>query len=274
MKADTKIHYIFSALFLIVLLVLIFSLYKLNTIERKNISLEKELQNIQNIYTSVPEIVKQISPSVVSILITVNSNQQVAQQTLGAGTGFIVSQDGYIITNKHIIIDTQANYNAILQNGGNFPAKVLYLDNESDLAILKIDGDGFVFAPIGNSDELETGEEVLVIGNALGQYTNSVSTGIVSGLNRNLSAKNQLTGAIENLSGVIQTDAAINLGNSGGPLINSKGKVVGVNVATISGMNNISFSIPINKVRAIIEKIKNAPLQPQSLQSLLKAIKN
>lgn len=175
------------------------------------------------------------------------------RQKVGAGTGFLITADGYILTNKHVVADDQADYTVLLSSGQQKPAKVIYKDFSNDIAIIKIDGSGYSKVDLGDSAQLKLGQSVLAIGNALGEYNNSVSVGIISGLNRNIQATGQ--SGTEQLSGVIQTDAAINPGNSGGPLINLDGQVVGINVATVSGSNSISFSIPVNAVKDIIKTV-------------------
>ncbi len=173
-------------------------------------------------------------------------------QVVGAGTGFLISSDGYILTNKHVVADDQATYTALLSNGKQKPAKVIFKDPGNDLAIVKIDGGGYSPVSLGDSGSLKLGQSVFAVGNALGQYNNSVSVGVISGLNRSIQASGSQLGT-EQLAGVIQTDAAINPGNSGGPLADLNGEVVGVNVATVQGSNNISFSIPINEVKQTIK---------------------
>jgi len=173
------------------------------------------------------------------------------QQKVGAGTGFLVSPNGYIITNRHVVDDLQAIYTVLLSDGSQKTAEVLYKDPNIDAAIIKISGNNYSNVDLGDSDSLKLGQAVFAIGNALGEYNNSVSTGIVSGLNRTIQASSD-TGASETLTGIIQTDASINPGNSGGPLVTLDGKVIGINVATVVGSNNISFSVPINKVKGII----------------------
>jgi serine protease Do len=175
------------------------------------------------------------------------------KERVGAGSGFIVSEDGYIITNKHVVDSAGAHYTAVLSNGTKMNADVVYEDDVRDVAVLKIEGS---YEPLDfrDSSTLKLGESVVAIGNALGEYDNSVSVGIISGLNRKVAASDA-EGNLERLSGVIQTDAAINLGNSGGPLLDMSGHVVGINVATVYGSNNVSFAIPSNTVRSIVEKI-------------------
>ncbi|MFH0856578.1 MAG: trypsin-like peptidase domain-containing protein [bacterium] len=173
-------------------------------------------------------------------------------QKVGAGTGFLIAKNGYIITNRHVVEDDAASYTALLSDGKQLQGKVIYKDKNIDAAIIKVEGDNFPFVALGDSASLKLGQSVFAVGNALGEYNNSVSTGIISGLNRDITASGG--SGSETLTGVIQTDAAINPGNSGGPLVTIEGHVIGVNVATVQGSNNISFSVPINMVKEIIEK--------------------
>jgi len=174
-------------------------------------------------------------------------------QKVGAGTGFLIRSTGYILTNRHVVEDTSADYTVLLASGAQKAAQVVYRDPNSDIAIVKIDGTGYSSEELGNSAILQLGQSVFAVGNALGEYSNSVSVGIISGLNRTIQAAS--ASGTETLSGVIQTDAAINPGNSGGPLVDLNGKVIGINVATVVGSNNISFSIPINSVKSIINSV-------------------
>ncbi len=175
-------------------------------------------------------------------------------QQIGAGTGFIVRSDGYIVTNRHVVFDDQANYTVLLSSGAQKSAKVVYKDSKQDLAIIKIDGKGYSTVPIGDSSSLKLGQTVMAIGNALGQYNNSVSVGIISGLNRTIQAQDN-NGQVETLNGVIQTDTAINKGNSGGPLLDLSGRVIGVNVATDLGASNIAFAVPSNSLKSVIKNV-------------------
>jgi len=172
------------------------------------------------------------------------------EQKVGAGSGFIISSNGYIITNRHVVDDQSVRYTVLLNNGSQKLATVVYKDNDIDIAILKIDGSNYPSIAMGNSDALKLGQSVFAVGNALGEYNNSVSVGIISGLNRDIEAFGG--NKSEKLKGVIQTDAAINPGNSGGPLVNLNGEVVGVNVAYNQNAQNIGFSIPINSIKNII----------------------
>lgn len=174
-------------------------------------------------------------------------------QKVGAGTGFIIQSDGYILTNKHVVADTSATYTVLLADGIQKNAQVLYRDTKLDLAVIKIEGTNYAKTDLGTSGSLKLGQSVFAVGNALGEYSNSVSVGIVSGLNRNIQA--QSGASVESLSGVIQTDAAINPGNSGGPLVDLDGKVVGINVATVLGSQSIGFAVPVDDAKQIINQV-------------------
>ena len=174
-------------------------------------------------------------------------------QKIGAGSGFLITANGYILTNKHVVFDNAADYTVLLANGKQQTAKVIYKDPNNDIAVVKIDGNNYAHLTFGDSSGLKLGQTAIAIGNALGEYNNSVSVGIISGLNRTIQASGE--NGVETLDGVIQTDAAINPGNSGGPLIDLDGNVVGINVATVQGSNSISFSIPINTIKSIVNSV-------------------
>jgi len=221
------------------------------------------------------DIVKENSPSVVSVvaykdvpvyeqtyqqdfffIIPKLEQKGTERQQVGAGTGFIVSSDGLILTNKHVVSDKEAEYVVIMTDNKEYNAKVLARDPVQDLAIMKIEG-GNNFKPLklGNVDDIQIGQTVIAIGNALGRFQNTVSVGVISGLGRTIVA----TGpdfATEKLEDIIQTDTAINRGNSGGPLINLKGEVVGINTAVSTEGENIGFAISIDKAKRSIEQVK------------------
>jgi len=179
------------------------------------------------------------------------------KQEIGGGTGFIVSKDGLILTNKHVVLEEDADYTVFTSDGKKFQARVLARDPFQDLAVMKIeqkDGESFPTLNLGDSDSLQSGQTVVAIGFALGEFRNTVSVGVISGLGRRITAAGG--GLVETLEDVIQTDAAINKGNSGGPLLNLKGEVIGVNTAMASGAQNIGFAIPINKAKKAIEQVK------------------
>lgn len=164
---------------------------------------------------------------------------------VSSGTGFFVSADGLIVTNKHVVEDTGAEYSVIMNDGRKMTAKVLARDPFQDIAILKVEGDNFNSIPLGDSDKLKIGQSVIAIGNTLGEFQNTVSIGIISGLHREVTATGSLSGP-EDLQELIQTDAAINKGNSGGPLLNLSGEVIGINVAMAEGAENVGFALTIN----------------------------
>lgn len=190
------------------------------------------------------------------------------KKEVGGGSGFIVSADGLVLTNKHVVLDDQAEYTVFTNDGKKYPAKVLAKDPVQDLAVLKIDQEkivdqqgaftqkDFPFVSIGNSDILQIGQTVIAIGNSLGEFRNTVSVGVISGLGRTITASGG-NDFVETIEDVIQTDAAINKGNSGGPLLNLAGEVVGINTATVTDAQSIGFAIPINKAKRDIEQIKD-----------------
>ncbi|MBU2082104.1 trypsin-like peptidase domain-containing protein, partial [Patescibacteria group bacterium] len=161
-------------------------------------------------------------------------------QEVGGSSGFVISSDGLILTNKHVVSDTAAEYTVFTNDGKKYPAKVLARDPNIDIAVMKIDAINLPKVKLGNSDSIQVGQAAIAIGNALGEFRNTVSVGIVSGLSRNITASGG--GISESITGVIQTDASINPGNSGGPLLNLRGEVIGVNTAMVQGAQNIGFS--------------------------------
>jgi len=179
---------------------------------------------------------------------------------VSSGTGFIISALGMIATSNHVVTDETANYSVILNDGQKFEVEVIARDSVQDIAILKIkqkeggEQKTFRYASLGDSDNIKIGQKVIAIGNALGELQNSVSVGIISGLNRKILASGP--NGEEFLSEVIQTDAAINFGNSGGPLINLRGDIVGINTAKSTDGENIGFSLPVNVIKKITADIE------------------
>jgi S1-C subfamily serine protease len=176
-------------------------------------------------------------------------------QQVAAGSGFIIDASGLILTNKHVVNISGANYTVITNDGKKYPAQVLARDPVQDLAVVKINASGLSALTLGNSANLQIGQTVIAIGNALGQFSNSVSKGVISGLSRSITAS-EGGGSSETLSEVIQTDAAINPGNSGGPLLNLAGQVIGMNAAIVQGAQNIGFAIPINQAKKDISQVE------------------
>ncbi|MES2930700.1 MAG: trypsin-like peptidase domain-containing protein [Patescibacteria group bacterium] len=178
------------------------------------------------------------------------------KKQIGSGSGFLISRDGLIVTNRHVLSDATAIYDVLLNDGRKLTGQIVSRDESLDVAIIKIEGTGFPYLTLGNSDTLEVGQSVVAIGNALGEFKNSVSAGVISGLSRSITASDG-RGQSEQLDKIIQTDAAINPGNSGGPLLNLRGEVVGINVAVAQGSENIGFALPINGAKVIIAAAKN-----------------
>jgi serine protease Do len=231
---------------------------------------------------AVVKAVKNVSPAVVSIIATKdlsaigqqtqtinpfgdlfpgfsfqipqNVQKGTQKQEVGGGTGFIVSQNGLIATNKHVVDIDGAEYTVLTNDGQKYPAKVLAKDPVQDIAILKIEKNGLPKVNLGDSDEVEIGQASIAIGNALGEFRNTVSVGVISGLKRSITASSG--GGAEQLEDLLQTDAAINPGNSGGPLLNLKGEVIGINVAIASGAQNIGFALPINLAKRDIDQVE------------------
>jgi len=175
---------------------------------------------------------------------------------IGGGSGFIISTDGYILTSNHVVADISADYTVILDPKHKYPAKVLSRNPINDIAILKISAKNLPYVELADSSRIDMGEDVVAIGNALGEFHDTLSAGIVSGLSRFITAFGGIDHQTQNLKGLIQTDAAINPGNSGGPLVNMAGHVIGINTATIVGAQNIGFAIPINYAKKDLAEVK------------------
>ncbi|OGC51080.1 hypothetical protein A2W32_02335 [candidate division WWE3 bacterium RBG_16_37_10] len=206
--------------------------------------------------SAVINVVDKVSPSVVSIIVKTVTFDLFSGPTAseeGIGTGFIVSENGLVVTNSHVVDSVDGQYSVVLKDGTSYDVESINLDEQSDLAILQIAARNLPAVQLGDSDDLKVGQKAIAIGNALGRFQNTVTTGVVSGVARQLTASSGLGGDSKVYESVIQTDAAINPGNSGGPLLNSAGQVIGINVATTRGADNISFAIPINTLKPILE---------------------
>lgn len=245
------------------------------TYSSSSLQLETKPKDIDttNEETTRVSVIKNTLPSVVTIGIkkTVTSNPQyqinpfdifdTPQMIPGKkknieqniGSGFIVTKDGIIITNKHVVSDTNATYTVLTNDKKTFTVEKIYRDPLNDLAILKVTANDLQALPLGNSDVLQLGQSTIAIGTPLGEFTNSVTTGIISGLGRGITAGSMYEESVEKLDNIIQTDAAISPGNSGGPLLNSKGEVIGVNTAVSSEGQNIGFAIPANVIKTLLE---------------------
>lgn len=219
--------------------------------------------------SAVIDVVKKVSPAVVSIIFTKDieipgfgfeffEGLQEKIEQKGGGSGFIITSDGLIVTNKHVVADEKVEYTVFTSDGRNFKAEVLAKDPIGDLAILKIPATGLPVVELGDSDALEIGQRVIAIGNALGEFQNTVTAGVVSAKGRSLVASDIEGGQREALEDLIQTDAAINSGNSGGPLVNLRGQVIGINAATAAkgAAEGIGFAIPINVAKGAIKSFQ------------------
>ena len=231
----------------------------------KGIELSKPSEETRTILkeeNAVISVVEKTSPSVVAIGVSrrvVNPFDPFAlpkKEDATVGTGFVVSDKGIFVTNKHVVSDTGTKYTVVTKDNQKYEVKRIYRDPIFDLALVQIDlsAGGLKALDLGDSSKLKVGQTVIAIGNALGRFTNTVTTGVVSGLGRKVVAGDYFEGSLESLDNLIQTDAAINPGNSGGPLLNSSGQVIGVNVATTEGAQNIGFAIPINSVKATVDE--------------------
>jgi len=189
-----------------------------------------------------------------------NSNET-EHRKIGGGSGFIFDKSGLVLTNRHVISDRDAEFTVILNNGSEFEAEVVDADDFNDIAVLRIlqnednEKTEFPTVSLGDSQNIKVGQKVIAIGNALAEFENTVTAGVISAKGREISASDGFS-SVEKLSGLIQTDAAINPGNSGGPLVNLSGEVIGINTAIASGANGIGFAIPINDAKVVIEAIK------------------
>ena len=226
----------------------------------------------------VVEIAKKVCPAVITIVISKDlpqvegfyfvpyegknimmpkTNKIKKEKTrVGGGSGFFISPDGYIITSCHVVGDTEADYTIVFEPDKKYPARVIARNPINDIAILKIDAKNMPYLEMGDSDNIQLGESVIAVGNSLGEFNDTVSTGVISGLSRFITAFAGLGQETAMLRGLIQTDAAINPGNSGGPLVDMDGKVIGVNTAVVMGAQSIGFAIPINYVKQDLEEVK------------------
>jgi len=267
-KHDGAKFVLFGALIIfglvIVLTAVVFVLYGRDT--TKTVVETKGKEKVELVVTenekNTIEIVRNSEESVVSIAVSqlsLTQEEGVRDVNNNIGTGFIVDNSGIVITNQHVVSDEKADYKVIDSKGEEYEITQVLRDNSSDIALIRIDiaGREIKALELGDSDKLVVGQSVIAIGTPLGEYAGSVTAGIVSGLNRSLTAGTGWFGSTaKTYEGVIQTDAAINPGNSGGPLIDSQGKVIGVNFATTSGVDNISFALPINKVKNRLEEYR------------------
>lgn len=239
------------------------------------INISQEKVKVLNEESAVIDIVKRDGPSVVTVSQELPASssspfefgpfffdapdEDVPTEPQDIGSGFVVPGEGLIVTNKHVVSEPGAKYHIVTVDEKKYDVQNIYRDPLNDIAILKIDPNqnrGVTLKPLdlGDSSKLQVGQFVVAIGTALGEFRNTVTTGVISGLGRGITAGSQFQGFVEALDNVIQTDAAINPGNSGGPLINSSGQVIGVNTAIATRGENVGFALPINVIK---DSLKN-----------------
>ena len=207
--------------------------------------------------SSITGVVEKVAPSIVSIVTSVTTRTVFGvAEAQAAGTGIVISRDGYVMTNKHVI-ESASTIQLVATDGTMYDnVTVVGLDPLNDVAYLKIEGvDNLTPAEIGDSSTVRVGQSVIAIGNALGQYQNTVSSGIISGKGRPVSASAGMGASTESLTDLLQTDAAINPGNSGGPLLNYSGQVIGMNTAVASNAEGIGFAIPVNATKGTTKTV-------------------
>jgi serine protease Do len=178
--------------------------------------------------------------------------------TTGVGSGVILTANGYILTNRHVVADSQS-LSVAFSDGTELPASIVKISTTTDLALIKVQATGLRAMPIGDSATLQVGQTAIAIGSPLGTYTETVTRGIISGLNREITVSDQATRSQSTLSGLIQTDAAINPGNSGGPLLDGTGKVIGINTAVATSAEGLGFAIPIGAANDLINIASGSP---------------
>jgi serine protease Do len=273
----------------LVLIVITFFLFVLWLAYKETASLSQEqipvFQKETEDYTpatqheeTIINVVRNVSPAVVSVVVTKDipiierrldvfedpfgfkfqipqyEEKGTEKKEIGGGSGFIVSANGMVLTNRHVVQEVDAQYTIFTNDGQSFTAEVIARDPVQDLALMQIkENKTFPTVKLGDSNKAVIGQTAIAIGNALGEFKNTVSVGVVSGLDRTVSIAE--AGRVYTFEKVIQTDAAINKGNSGGPLLNLKGEVIGINTAMAIGAQNIGFSVPINKAQRMIQSV-------------------
>jgi serine protease Do len=253
--------------------------------EEEQIEVETQAAINSGDVVDIADVIEQVNPAVVSVIATKDvpiyeqyfeqfdpwggffgggfsipriRERGTEEREVGGGSGFFVSADGLLVTNRHVVSDDDARYSIVTNDDETYSVEVVAKDPILDIAVLRVvdtERKEFPYLNFGDSNALRLGDTVIVIGNALAEFRNSVSVGIVSGLARSITARGS-GGMTEQLDQVIQTDAAINPGNSGGPMINTNGEVIGVSVATTQGADNISFALPANMVSDVVSSVQ------------------
>lgn len=262
---------------LLILVIIVYAIGRVSNIfpqqsEQSRKSQPTDKQIITSEESVVTQVVENALPSVVTIGINITARTrdritidpfdpfspfqripgEERQIEQNIGSGFVATQDGLIITNKHVVSETDASYTVLTSDNKEYKVEKIYRDPLNDLAILKVNAQNLKPLSLGDSSALKLGQIAIAIGTPLGEFTNTVTSGIISGLGRGIEAGSPYEGSVERLDNVIQTDAAISSGNSGGPLLNSRGQVIGVNTAVSARGENIGFAIPVNLVKELI----------------------
>lgn len=268
-KKTRKKNSIIFIIFFTILLFIYFALYyvyvnyvvpetssQYKATQTKNTDYSESIENAFSNNTSVSDTIEQVSKSVVGISKFQKNSDSIFSSgfnsTIGTGTGIIVSNNGYILSNSHVTGEKYSSCYVTLENGNSYDAKVVWSDTDLDLSISKINAYGLTAATLGDSDSIKSGNSVFAIGNPIGfEFQRTVTSGIVSAVNRTI--KLEENNSVSYMTDLIQTDATINPGNSGGPLLLPNGKIIGINTVKITSAEGIGFAVPINVVKPVIE---------------------
>ncbi len=270
-KKDSKKKIIITTIMLIILWILGFYLYVTYnnieiydsnyTAERTQSTIEEQtVENVEEKSKTVADVIEETVESVVGISKLKNAGTSIFSEStesqLGLGTGVIVTENGYILSNEHVTGSKYSKCYVTLENGNNYDGTVVWSDSSIDLSIVKIEANDLKYITLGDSDNVKIGETVYAIGNPIGfEFRRTVTSGIISAKNRTIKLEEEENTSY--MTDLIQTDATINPGNSGGPLIYPNGEVIGINTVKISSAEGIGFAIPINIVKPIIESYRN-----------------
>lgn len=272
-KATSVLKKILLFILIISFFILVYCIYVSITIDESFLGYEEynterlsaKIDNVlpvQEEKTSIVDVIEDVNQSVVGVSKLKNKGMTIfsedGDEKLGIGSGFVISEDGYIVTNEHVAGDIYTNCYVTLQNGVMYTGQVVWSDSDVDLSLIKINAEGLKYIEMGNADDLKITQRVYAIGNPIGfEFQKTVTSGIISGINRTI----KITDDDENkyMSDLIQTDASINPGNSGGPLIDENGKAIGINSIKIASADGIGFAIPINLIKPVLDGFKTDP---------------
>jgi serine protease Do len=202
------------------------------------------------------KIVQKAEPAVASVLVSNGSSRSDGDTVTSGGSAFFLSADGLLMTNNHILDKNTSQYTILLNNGKTLPAKVVYTNSRDDIALMQVQTKNMPFLKFARRDRLYLAQTVIAIGNSLGRFQNTVSIGIISGLQRSVTASSRSGDFSERLEQIVQIDAALNEGSSGGPLLNSRGEVIGMNTAFIAESQSIGFAVPVAALRKAVAEYK------------------